>query len=160
MVKKLKSIYLKKSKKRNKSIKSNKSKKNSKKRYNTKKRFSKKNLKSKKRIMKGVMKGGNYNIDQVKIIKKILNAYNYTIEEQNSILNILNQSSQYYPFNQVLYQLDLEDPNIDFTNLTEEEIEEGRENIERIVEASNNFLDNYQGDTDNEKKTNSDEASD
>jgi len=143
----------------------NKSKKTRKysKKLNKKNKISKKRRKNSKimnKVMNKVMKGGNYNIDQIKIIKKILNAYNYTIDEQKSIIQILNQSSQYYPFNQVLYQLDIEDPNVDLTNLTEEEIEEGRENIERIVEASNNFLDNYEGDTDHEKKTNSEEESD
>jgi len=136
-----------------------------KKRLTLKKKYKKIRTKSSKKFKKSksnkynkkIMKGGNYNIDQINILKKILKAFKYTIQEQNLILNILNQSSQNFPFNQVLYQLGIEDPNIDFNNLTDEEIEEGRNDLDRVLEANNSFLNNYEGETDEEQKTNSEE---
>lgn len=135
--------YSKKSKKYN---KSKKSKKYSKK--NNKKRFS--------------FKGGDYNKEQIDKMKKLFTAYGYTPDEQTRFLKIFNYSSQYVPANQLIYQLEIhdEDNEVDYNNLTPEEIEKGKNHVTNMLDVTENiFNPKYQGETDSENDTNSEPSS-
>jgi hypothetical protein len=149
------------SKKYNKSKKSKKYSKKSKKytkKYSKKsKKYSKKN--NKKRFS---FKGGNYNTEQIDKMKKLFTAYGYTPDEQTRFLEIFNYSSQYVPANQLIYQLEIhdEDNEVDYNNLTPEEIEKGKNHVTNMVDVTENiFNPKYQGETDSEKDTNSEASS-
>ena len=134
----------------------NKSKKS--KKYNKSKKYIKRNNKSKK-SKRFSFKGGNYNEEQINKIKKLLTAYGYTPDEQTRFLEIFNYSSQFVPANQLIYQLELdddEDNNVDYNNLTPEEVEKGKEYVTNMLDVTENiFNPKYQGETDSEKETNS-----
>jgi hypothetical protein len=135
-----------KSKKYNKKInKINKSKKYSKKRKSHKKKY----------YSKKSMKGGDFNTDQISNIRNILSGLKYSNAQQDNIIQIFNQSAQSLPYNQLISQIEINDGNIDYNNLTDEQIEQGREDIDRMVEAYTENNNVYMGETDSEKKTNS-----
>jgi hypothetical protein len=157
MVKKLYKKSKKYIKRNNKYNKSKKSKKYIK-RNNKSKKYIKRHNKSKK-SKRFSFKGGNYNIEQINKIKKLLTAYGYTTDEQTRFLEIFNYSSQFVPANQLIYQLEIhddEDNNVDYNNLTPEEVEKGKEYVTNMLDVTENiFNPKYQGETDSEKETNS-----
>ena len=71
------------------------------------------------------------------------------------MIQIFNQSSQSIPFNQLIYQIEINEGNVDYNNLTDAEIEQGREDIDRMIEEYTENNNVYMGETDTEQKTNS-----
>jgi hypothetical protein len=122
------------------------------------KKYIKRNNKTKKYKKRYSFKGGNYNNEQIDKIKKLFTAYGYTPDEQTRFLEIFNYSSQFVPANQLIYQLEIhdEDDDVDYNNLTPEEVEKGKERVVSMLDVAENiFNPKYQGETDSEKETNS-----
>jgi hypothetical protein len=136
-----------------------KSNKNKKKNKRTKKNLKyKKNKKLSKNSIKKkyIMKGGNYNSEEIRFLRKILTSYQFTEDEINYRTNIFNQISQNFPFLQLISQIGVYDDEEDsYENLTQEEIEQGREDVERILDDYINiYIPKYEGETDSEKSSN------
>ena len=122
------------------------------------KKYIKRNNKTKKYKKRYSFKGGNYNNEQIDKIKKLFTAYGYTPDEQTRFLEKFNYSSQFVPANQLIYQLEIhdEDDDVDYNNLTPEEVEKGKERVVSMLDVAENiFNPKYQGETDSEKETNS-----
>jgi hypothetical protein len=101
------------------------------------------------------MKGGSYNTEELRLLKKILTSYEYTEDENNYKINIFNKLSQKFPFLQLISQIGVYDEEEEkYNNLTQEEIEQGREDVERMLNAyETTYIPEYEGDTDSEKST-------
>jgi len=109
---------------------------------------------------KKYMNGGNYNPEEIEILKKILIGYGYNNVQILYIINKFNIMSQKYPFKQLKPQI----VNInnqektDFSNLSQDEIMEGRSDIQRVLGHFENEINNLQeGDTDVESIDSEDE---
>jgi putative ribosome biogenesis GTPase RsgA len=106
------------------------------------------------------IKGGNYNTVDIELLKKILIGYGYNNVQILYIINKFNIMSQKYPFKQLKPQI----VNInnrektDFSNLSQDEITEGRSDIQRVLRHFENEINNLQeGDTDVESIDSEDE---
>ena len=124
----------------------------------TKKYFKNKKLsrRSRKNKSKYFMKGGNYNTEELMMLKKILTSYQFTEDEINYRIDRFNQVSQNFPFLQLISQIGVyDDEEENYNNLTQAEIEQGREDVERMLEAYDTlYIPKYQGETDSEKSSN------